>query len=277
MIEFDQLGQIVTIFVDFKQNVGSVMFDCVKKEDGGDDLLKVIIPEKDLRNFEANHLRVVDGVLRLVGWVDLLTSAEGLDEAVHQNLAKFLEVTLVVNVDEAIESLVDNGVIQYRVAKPVSLLQDISVAFAEDLDEVHQDWEVALSRSVVDQRALIVVLQGDDVEFAAVLGAVPVFEEPHELEVSMVTRIVRDRGPRADVEHSVEGVDKPLVNQDSDRQERALAGEVSYVQGGLVPLVELLLRDGTRFIVIRIIRVESIGGTDEGRTGLPRVLALFVV
>lgn len=136
---------------------------------------------------------------------------------------------------------------------------------------------MALSRSIVDQCALIVILQSDDVEFVAVLSAVPVFEEPHEFEVSMVTRIMWNRSPRADVEHSIEGVDKSLVNQNSDRQKRTLAGEISYVQSGLVPLVQLFRRDGTRFIVIRVIRIKSIGGTDERRTRLPRVLALFVI
>lgn len=136
---------------------------------------------------------------------------------------------------------------------------------------------MALSRGIVDQGAVIVILQSHDVQFVSVLGAVPVFEEPHEFEVSMVTRIMRNRSPSADVEHSIEGVDKALVNQNSDWQKRALAGEISYVQSGLVPLVQLFLRDGTRFIVIRIIRIKSIGGADERRTRLPRILALLVI
>lgn len=87
MIKFDQLRQIVAIFIDFEQNVGSVMLDRVQEEYGGDYFLEVVVPEKDLRNFEGDHLRVIDRVLSLIGGVNLLTRAEGLDEAVHQNLA----------------------------------------------------------------------------------------------------------------------------------------------------------------------------------------------
>ena len=90
------------------------------------------------------------------------------------------------------------------------------------------------------------------------------FEEPYELQVSMMACVMRDRSAGAFVKDCVERVDQPLVNKNSDGQKRTFASEESNVQGCLFPIVQNFLGHGASFIIlIRVFRIKGIGGGDK--------------
>jgi len=97
--------------------------------------------------------------------------------------------TFVIYIDEAIELLIHKAIVKNGVSKPITSLQNLTLVSTQYLHNIHKNWKMALSGSIMSQRTPIIISHTYNVKFVTVEVSIPVLQKTYKLEVSMMTGI----------------------------------------------------------------------------------------
>jgi hypothetical protein len=134
-----QSWQLYAVFVHFFHDVEPRVPDSSDENHGCHLLPQVIVSQDKLEDLCAN-------------WVGL--GQQRINDVGHQVVVDLSEAASVVQIDEAVESFVDESIVKRGVSEPVYHIKRRAW-----LHEVHQAWQLSLSCCIVHQATVVEVTQ----------------------------------------------------------------------------------------------------------------------